>query len=212
VAASAAAVHGRGARGGLALPCRASLGAVCWPHTLTIYSVGTARTGGAGGGGKTSEQEYEALRHRFATGTFARLERAALAWAAARADSALFPLPPSVAAVFAPAALVPPPRGPPLPRAPAAQQPPPAQQQQQQQLPLQGGGFELRFADDGSDGGGGGGEDAPPAHRAWLRQPGSAALLADELRVRRILSAPEDADLELELDEVAAAALLQQQH
>jgi len=196
-----AALHARAPGGGLMLPTRALLGAGDggdgWPHALVVFSVGSSRHGrtSGAGGGKDAAQFYGDLRRRFATGSFTLLERAALAWPAARVQREHFPWPPEVERAFAPAHVV---------LAAAVEAPPAAAAAEQPSDERQ---RTLRFAqadDAGSDddGGGGGGGGwlllAAPAGAAAAAR----AAVPDVLRVRKgILLPPREDDIFLDVDE-----------
>jgi hypothetical protein len=68
---------------------------------LRVYSVGTVRRADWHGGGKTSSEMTEDIRHRFASGSFRALRQATTTWATLRGSSTA---PPAIRALFTDAA------------------------------------------------------------------------------------------------------------
>jgi hypothetical protein len=64
---------------------------------LRVYSVGTVRRADWHGGGKTSSEMTEDIRHRFASGSFRALREATTSWAALRGSSTA---PPAIRMLF----------------------------------------------------------------------------------------------------------------
>lgn len=104
------AAAGPGTSDGACPPSDAAAADPPCPHDVTIYSVGTMRRGLPGdawsGGGKTSAQVMDNLRHRFATGSFNKLLPPKLCWEEARLRRGVLPLPDEVRALFSLACLL----------------------------------------------------------------------------------------------------------